>query len=207
MQVGTRLLVPLRVLRISVNMKNKILLLKIFKNRSGQTLLEALIALSILVVILGAVATSVLTSINNSSFVKQQNQANKLAQQGIEYIRDRINNSGVNRFATYNGYATINQTWCLGDVTTACSDPAIDCHFTQGLCSTANVQTLFKREVTFLSTNCGINGLSVTVSVSWIDGKCAINSFCHSQKVTSCFIDPSKSLPVDPNGTPSPVGI
>lgn len=161
----------------------------------GQTLLEALIALTILVIILGAVATSVLTSINNSSFVKQQNQANKLAQQGMEYIRDRINNSGANRFATYTGYANANQTQCLGDINSATP-------LTPGSCgNTANVQGVFEREVTFTAGSCDtgntfVNGLTVTVNVYWTSGKCSLGSaFCHRQKLTSCFIDPGQSLP------------
>lgn len=162
-------------------------------NNRGQTLLEAVIALTILVIILGAVATSVLTSINNSSYVKQQNQANKLAQQGMEYIRDRINNSGENRFATYKGYADTNQIQCLGDVSSAVP-------LTPGLCSGANVQSIFKREVTFTAGLCDTgnpftNGLTVTVNVYWTSGKCTGGSFCHTQKVTSCFIDPAQSLP------------
>lgn len=161
-------------------------------DKKGQTLLEAVIALSILVIILGAVATSVLTSINNASFVKQQNQANKLSQQGIEYIRDRINNSGTNTFSTYTQYAGGSGVQCFNDINVV---PI----FAPGSCPSANIQGFFKREATFVSAHCDtnsfVNGLSVTINVYWTDGKCTTGSFCHSQKVTSCFIDPAQSLP------------
>lgn len=164
----------------------------------GQTLLEALIALTILVIILGAVATAVLTSINNSSFIKQQNQANKLAQQGLEYVRDRINNSGGTAFKTYLNYAGL-----LGSTGTQCfNDLNATTVFTFGPCSAANVQGIFKREATFTSASCNTtgndfaNGLNVTVNVYWSSGKCPIsNTFCHRQKVSSCFIDPAQNVP------------
>lgn len=151
----------------------------------GQTLLEALIALTVLVIILGAVATAILTSINNSSYIKQQAQANKLAQQGMEYIRDKISNNTTNpsAFVTYAGY--VGSARCLGAISPPAPMSATSCGMV------ANIPP-FMREVTFSSgASCGIaaNGLSVTVSVYWTSGKCT-TSFCNSQKVTSCFINP-----------------
>ena len=170
-------------------------------NNRGQTLLEAVIALSVLVIVLGAVATAVLTSINNSSFIKQQNQANKLAQQGMEYIRDRINNSGTTptAFQTYTQYAgSSSGIQCFNDF--SASPPANPIF--SSTCGGANVQGVFKREANFIVGSCSnagndfTNGLKVAVNVYWTDGKCTTGSpFCHSQKVVSCFIDPAQSLP------------
>lgn len=167
-------------------------------NNRGQTLLEAVIALSVLVIVLGAVATSVLTSINNSSFIKQQNQANKLAQQGMEYIRDRINNSGTTptAFSTYSSSGYNGSTKCL-DVNNVFQNRTCNC----GTYTTDCIGGLFKREAAFASGICGVgnsfsSGLTVTVNVYWTSGKCSTgSSFCHGQKVTSCFIDPAQSLP------------
>lgn len=161
---------------------------------SGQTLLEAVIALSILVIILGAVSVVVLTSLNNSSYIKQQNQANKLAQQGIEYIRDQIDNSGNNRFQTYDSYA-LNQVNCLIDISQP--NPLITRPCQPG----EYIQGTFKREVTFIPGYCGTgnafsNGITATVNVYWTNGTCSVgNQFCHKQQVSSCFLDPAKNLP------------
>lgn len=166
------------------------------KYNSGQTLLEAVIALGAIMLVLSATSVAVITSLNNAAFVKQQNQANKYAQQGIEYVRDRVT---TDSFANYVGISQnpdITQTTqCLGDV----SNPT---PFTPGHCATANLPPgtapIFKREVTFTSvTNCGgassfSNGLQVVVDVYWTSGKCAVNnSFCHKQELQTCFLNPA----------------
>lgn len=59
----------------------------------GQTLVEALIALSILVVVVSAVAYAVVASTANSTYLKRQNLANKLSQDGMEFARNaQMNN-------------------------------------------------------------------------------------------------------------------
>lgn len=168
--------------------------LKMQKNR-GQTLLESIIALAAIVIVLGAVATAVLISLNNSLFIKRQNQGNKLAQQGMEYIRDRINNGGS---ATFFNFIQ-SGTQCFNDFT---ATPPPSALFMAGSCQTANIQGTFKREVVFTSGSCNtsggdfVNGLKVTVTVSWTGGKCTNQSFCNKQIVSSCFIDPAQGLPV-----------
>ncbi len=165
-----------------------------FKNQDGQTLLEALIALAAIIIILSATAVAVLTSINNSSFVKQQNQSNKLAQQGVELIRDQIqNNSQYPTYLAYNGsikcldaYNVFQNRQCNSAI------------------STDLVNGIFKREVTFTSTKCDTgaaldfaDGLQIKIDVYWTSGKCQLaNTFCHKQEVRSCFINPSKTVPV-----------
>lgn len=171
-----------------------------FNNR-GQTLLEAIIALGAILIVLSATSVAVVTSLNNSSFVKQQNQANKLAQQGMEYVRYRI---ATDKFAGYvrdseNGSTS---TQCLGEDLSPANP------FVPGECGTANIQNVFKREVTFSSvTQCGSstsqfdNGLEVVVDVYWASGKCPVgNTFCHKQELKSCFINPSKTRPTEAQG-------
>lgn len=168
---------------LQINMK------KYLGNNSGQTLLEALIALSLIVIILGAVSISVLTSLNSSSFIKQQNQANKLAQQGLEYIRDQISNN--NQYPIYSTYNTGSR--CLDSLNTLGSSPC------NPLTPTDMIYGTFKREVSFSAGNCGLggtiqNGVQVTVNVSWNSSKCT-TSFCNVQGVKSCYLDPSKAFP------------
>lgn len=154
----------------------------------GQTLLESVIALSLLIIILTAISVAVLTSLNNSSYVKQQNQANKLAQQGMEYLRDQLVNN-----VQFNYYSSSTGSKCLDSQNTlkatAC-DPLI---------ATDLIYGSFKREASFSAGNCGTsgtitNGLQVTVTVSWTSGKCS-SSYCNTQVVKSCFLDPAKAFP------------
>lgn len=62
------------------------------KDSRGQTMIEVLVALSIAVVVIGALAIATIVSIRNASFAENQTKATKLAQEGIEkvkIIRDR----------------------------------------------------------------------------------------------------------------------
>lgn len=151
------------------------------KNK-GQTMLEAVIALAAILLVLAAVSISVISSLSNSTFIEQQNQANKLAQQGMEYLRDQITNNG--KFADF---ASTPGTYCFNDI--ALLNP-----FTPGICTTANIQE-FKREVTFTTADC--NGIKAVVYVRWVNGKCTGGTtFCHKQEISSCFTDPSLNNPV-----------
>lgn len=169
---------------------------KTFYN-SGQTIVESLIALSLLVVILTAISVVVLTSLNNSSYIKQQNQANKLAQQGMEYVRGQM---ADNLIAADSGggsiYSEQNQgSRCLTASNTLSYTP---CDTTSPTSSDLIFES-FKREVKFTPTNCDgsfTNGVLVTVTVAWTSGKCTVgNSYCNQQSVKSCFLDPAKAFP------------
>lgn len=164
------------------------------KNKSGQTLLEALIALALLMIILSAVSVAVLTSLSNSTYIKQQNQATKLGQQGLEYIRDQIQTNNLYSDPTIG--LTINTgSRCLDSNNVLKFDP----------CDVSSpgspdlIYGIFKREVTFTSGNCGVggtiaNGIQAAVTVSWTSGKCS-TSYCNKQTVRSCFLDPNKAFP------------
>jgi type II secretory pathway pseudopilin PulG len=180
------------------------LLYKKLESRKGQTLLEALIALSALVIILTAVSVAVLTSINNSSFLKQQNQANKLAQQGMEYIRDRINSS--NKFSTYS---VLTGAKCFNEVSSGYGGSGgTEIILANSCAGVANIGG-FIREVTFVSQDCDTSGavldfsdgLQAKVDVYWSSGKCPVtDTFCHKQEVRSCFINPKKVSPTKGQG-------
>ncbi len=166
---------------------------------SGQTLLEALIALTAIIIVLSATSVAVLISINNASFVKQQNQSNKLAQQGVELIRDQIqNNNQYPTYLTYNGSIKCLDTNNVFQNRQCNSTISTSTDLTNGI---------FKREVSFTTGKCDIytsdftDGLQIKVDVYWTSGKCqAGNTFCHRQEVRSCFINPSKVVPTTTQG-------
>lgn len=62
-------------------------------SEKGQTLLELVVVISVVVVVVGALTFAIIASIRNASFAQNQLQATKLAQEGIERVRtgrDRV---------------------------------------------------------------------------------------------------------------------
>lgn len=62
-------------------------LLPIARNQAGQSLVELLAALSVIVLVLFSLVKVATLSLNNSSYSKQKAQAAKYAQEGIEKTR------------------------------------------------------------------------------------------------------------------------
>lgn len=151
-------------------------------NRKGQTLIEALVALGVSVVIISAVAISVITAVNNADNSKIQNQASAYATSEMELLHQQS-------IANWTSFSALPNTYCADENAnsplTSCSNP-----------DSANVGTLFKRQVDIVipgGTDCP-NVTKVTVTVSWKDGKCPVNVYCHNTKLESCFTN-INSLP------------
>lgn len=154
-------------------------------SQSGQSLLEILIALSVSVMILSAIAAIVISSLNNTQLTKNQNLANQYAQEGIEVIRKIRDSSWIDFTSSYP-----NGRYCLpqGSIVPA---PAGSCSPNVGI---------FVRQIDINhndSANCPPippppvpNGSSVTLTTSWADGKCPTsgsNTYCHKVVLTTCF--------------------
>lgn len=56
-------------------------------NEKGQTLMELIVVTSVSVIIIGALVFATISSLRNAQFAKNQAQATKLAQEGIEQVR------------------------------------------------------------------------------------------------------------------------
>lgn len=152
--------------------------------KSGQTLIEVIIALGAILIILASISILVTISINNSSYIRAQSMAAKYAQDGMEYVR-YIRNNDISSFKSKNG------SYCLDEDNTF-SPP----------CSIANIKDEFIREVDFSKntfncpspTEAQLSQTEVTVKVSWRDTKCgAANIYCHTSTLISCFTDPTTS--------------
>ena len=152
------------------------------KFSQGSALIEAVVALAAVVIIVTAISIIVTLSVSNSTFIKNQNLANKYAQQGMEYIRG-IKENDFSQFITYRGIAGNN--YCLdfqNQLRLDCYDQVIP-------------ELGFKRNVSF-KPGCGVNGsdTQVGVSVKWSSGKCPQdNTFCHKAEFISCFSDSAES--------------
>lgn len=146
---------------------------------TGQTIVEATIALASILLTLAAIGIAISTSVNNSQFIKQQTQASKYAQDGMEQLR-YVRNTNSTSFFSKEGIYCMNE----------------DNSLVPGSCTGVNIAGAFKREAEFtqLSTiECG-DSTKVTVSVYWASGKCnQPNTFCHKSQLVSCFLNQTGS--------------
>lgn len=148
-------------------------------NMKGETLIEVLIALSAAVVVITAVSYLSVSSLSNSQFVKDQTQAIKYAQEGLEIVRS-IRNTDYLEFGTYEGM------YCLGKDDNVLLSAVASC-------DTPNIDGEYIRSVTVTQDElpqnggCGLNFAKVFVTVAWTSTKCSGGSYCHTSKLNSCF--------------------
>jgi len=141
------------------------------RDERGETLVEVLVALGIITVVASALVGVVVTSMGNTRFSKDQNQATQYAQEGMEIVRQKRDDG----YVAFRNIAT--GTYCLDGGSTIL-DPD---------CTAANVGS-YLRKVTITQDGCDTDVANVTVTVSWQDSKCpAANAFCHTSRLESCL--------------------
>lgn len=145
--------------------------LKITNYQKGQTLIEVLVSLSILVIIISTIAVLITSSLDNTQSGKSQNMATKYAQEGIEVVRG-IRDTNYAQFATYSGL------YCLAKNQTTLGASAPSC--------VVNTDQ-FVRSVQVQQAGCAANIARVTVTVAWSDGKCQTGTYCRMSQQVSCF--------------------
>lgn len=151
----------------------------------GQTLVEVLIAMGVAVIVMTAMTTAVLTSLNNAQYSKLQNQATQYAQQGMEVTQSyrdamsltALTGGGSKCMMQSCSPATVNFDNCFLTIT-----PPATC---------ALIESIFERRVTVSNdaAKCGGSTRLVSVAVSWNDGKCTTDARCHKVEVNSCMAD------------------
>lgn len=150
---------------------------KIFFSQKGQSIIEALIALGVAVLIVSSITVAVITSVNNSDYSKNQNLATQYAQQGMEILRQQAQSNWSN-FSNYQGTSCLNEgsSTLTAPGSTGCGQ---------------NISNFFVRQVNIVqnSGSCSSIAAKVTVSVSWTDGKCTSsgNAYCHQVSLDSCM--------------------
>lgn len=144
-------------------------------SEKGQTIIEAVVALSIILLIISAIAIVIVNALYNSQFIRNQNTANKYAQQGMEFVKN-LQQNNLSSFALYD-----NGTYCID---TTLSPSALT-----SICDTINAGSP-KRTIDFIrgSSECSTIETKVTVTVKWSSTKCpSSNTFCHQSKLISCM--------------------
>lgn len=74
-----------------------------FLNDRGQNLLELVVALSVGVIVIGALAFATISSLRNTSLAKNKVQATKLAQEAVERVRSARDRNSVINFGYLDG--------------------------------------------------------------------------------------------------------
>jgi Tfp pilus assembly protein PilV len=158
--------------------------------QTGAALLEAIVALAAVVVALAGIAVVVTASVSNSQFIQDQNQANKYAQEGIEYIKSYKEQSYADFLSNFSSAGAL----CLGEASSGFpTSTEADC----GTTRIGNNKFIRRVQVTTLS-NCassGQPGHQVIVTVNWQSSKCDVttNSFCHTSELQTCVAPPPDS--------------
>lgn len=142
----------------------------------GQSLVEVIIALAFAMVIIVALVTVTVQSMKNSTFAKNNAQATKFAQEGMEWVREKRDSTTWNDFSSSSGSYCIN---FLPDVWTGLN---------LGFCpSAAYLNKIFQRTLTLATPsdkcNNDSNQVAVTIVVEWESS----DTKTHGSTLTSCF--------------------
>lgn len=149
-------------------------------SEKGQTIIEAIVALAAIFVIVTAITIAIVNAISNSQFVKNQNLANKYAQQGMEFVRG-IHADNIEEFQILTGGYAYGEN---------------DLGLIPGETSVVNIGNSHIRNIFFTDDEqpclnddgSSINLKKVTVTVKWSSGKCSSDDrFCHDTSIVSCI--------------------
>lgn len=105
----------------------------------GQSLIEVVVVIAVLAIIVTALTFATISSLRNAQFAKNQTQATKLAQEGLEEVREARDR---NKSITILG--TSITSWAPNDVACASGDASIWCTQVSSVCGSSNAFCFFK---------------------------------------------------------------
>ena len=149
-------------------------------SEKGQTILEVVVVVTVVILVVGALVLAVVFSLRNANFAKQQTQATKLAQEGLETLRTQRDRNGSISGIGISGVSSWNDDalWTNNVITNACPDK---CYFRvtsgslvgigpgPGFPSGAETIGQFKRAIILEDEGNGTNAKKVTCVVQWKD--------------------------------------
>lgn len=150
----------------------------IIKNHEkGQSLIEVLIALAASVAVVTAIAITVITSLANVEFTKNQNLASQYSREGMEITKKIAKDNWGSFINTYT-----SKNYCLNDTNSLEVMGAGGCG--------QNVGIFIRQIVIEQDSVLCENSIKVSSNVSWSDSKCTSEDpFCHTVTIESCFAD------------------
>lgn len=139
-------------------------------NEKGQTILEVVVVIAVVLIVAGALVFATVFSLRNSNFAKSQTQATKLAQEGLEEVRTQRDRNG-----TITGIFGVNNWnddsfWTVNKITSTC--PSL-CYFIirgSGLVTSGAEQFgQFHRAIILEDEGDGTTAKKITAIVQWTD--------------------------------------
>ncbi|MBI2031000.1 MAG: hypothetical protein HYT08_00055 [Candidatus Levybacteria bacterium] len=150
------------------------------KKEEGQSLVEAVIAMTAAIIVVSSIVAAIVLSLNNAQYSKYQNLATQYAQEGIEIVK-KISVADWNSFSS-----GVDVNYCLPEGSLA-PTPGITC--SANVYQVGNPPTpIFRRSVK-IEHNFGTcnPGSRITSKVSWSDSKCTSGDiYCHSVELNTC---------------------
>lgn len=147
---------------------------KTLKKYSGQSLIEVVVALGIVIIIVTAIAISTTSGLKNAQFSKNQTQATKIAQEGLEAVkvikRDNcpvVINNNQYFWANTNQNALIwdrQQSELEGEIFQYTLSPAENCKLQDN-----GKKAIDQFTQTIYLTSKGNNRINITSEVEWVD--------------------------------------
>lgn len=151
------------------------------KNKKGIILIEAILALGIIVVIMTALVSALVSSISSSNFANEQSIATGYAQEGIEIARN-------DKDTDFGAFSALSEgTYCLNQgVTTVIGAPA-----SGGGCTGIDnyTRTIYVNSSPAPGRCESSQAVFVASTVTWSDSRCSGASDCHKVELNSCFIN------------------
>jgi Tfp pilus assembly protein PilW len=134
------------------------------RRTKGQSLVEVVVAIAIVILIVSGLVVSVITSLRSAQSSRNRSIATKLTQDGMEIIRN-LRDNGWNQFITYHSL----DPWCM-DSSGVLTAPDPVCAPNSTSSSTSFTRTAL------LTYDVILNRMSVTITVVWTEGRTVKNS-------------------------------
>lgn len=153
-------------------------------SEKGQSLIEVIVTVTVGVLVVSALTFAIIFSLRNANFAKNQAQATKLAQEGLEKVRTLRDRDTVGSMGT--PYSKFSDLW---SVQLGCQIERNNCYFyfNSGLLvsgTSVNFESIppgnFKRQIQIEDYGDGTQQKKVTSVVEWTDF-----SGSHKSKLTT----------------------
>jgi type II secretory pathway pseudopilin PulG len=125
-------------------------------NQMGQTLVEVIVVIGIVIIMITVVVQTSLNSVKTTTFTEYKSQATAYAKEGIELARAQ-RDAGWYAFATRGNSTGV--TWCVDGNGT----------WTQAVTCSSKIDGVFDRIIT-LTYNSAAQQMTVVSRVTWLEG-------------------------------------
>lgn len=163
------------------------------KKELGQSLVEAIIALTAAIIVVSSIVAAIVLSLNNAQYSKYQNLATQYAQEGIEIVK-KISASNWNDFSQ-----SVDVYYCLpeGALSPSPNPAGSPCPANAYYVGSSGSQVpIFRRSIKIEHGGICAPGSRITSKVSWSDSKCTSGDiYCHSVELNTC-VTRSQNIPI-----------